>query len=97
MGTCRPFQNGRLLIFHFLKFFTSVCWVQLISGQTSSKFGHFAGVQKSSKFILVDEPGFKRVRSLTCQVRSSSKFDIFGFNPTLVGMTLSTSSSNVQN
>ena len=25
MGTCRPFQNGRLLIFRFLKFFTSVC------------------------------------------------------------------------
>ena len=25
MGTCRPFQTGRLLIFRLLKFFTSVC------------------------------------------------------------------------
>ena len=34
IGTCRPFQNGRLLIFRFLKFFTSV-WYHLISSKGS--------------------------------------------------------------
>ena len=31
LGTCRPFQNGRLLIFCFLKFFTSVWYILNIS------------------------------------------------------------------
>ena len=46
--------------------------------------GFLEGFERVRSLVLVEEPGFERVRSLTCQVRSSSKSVIFGFDPTLV-------------
>ena len=62
-------------------FFQIWAQVQPISGQTGEKFGLFGWVRS---LVLVDEPMFERVQSLTYQVQSSLKFVIFGFNPTLL-------------
>ena len=42
------------------------------------------GFETIPSSVLVYEPRFERVRSSTCRVQSSSKFDIFGFIPTLI-------------
>ena len=49
-----------------------------------SEFGIFGGFGWVRSSVLLDKPGFARVRSSTSRVRSSSKFDIFGFDPTLI-------------
>ena len=49
-----------------VRFFQIWSWVQPISGQTSSKFGHFAGVRKGSKFVFGGQ----------AWVQKSSKFDL---------------------
>ena len=46
--------------------------------------GFLEGFERVPSLVLVDETGFKRVQSSTCQVRSNSKFVIFGFDPTLI-------------
>ena len=43
-------------------------------------FGEFGWVRS---LVLVGKPGFKRVRSSTTRVQSSSKFVIFGYDSTL--------------
>ena len=48
-----------------------------------SEFGIFGGFGWVRSSVLVGKPGFERVRSSTSRVRSSSKFVIFGFDPTL--------------
>ena len=54
-------------------------------GFVGSEFGIFGGFGWVRSSVLVGKPGFERVRSSTSRVRSSSKFVIFGFDPTLVG------------
>ena len=53
-----------------------------------SEFGIFGGFGWVRSSVLVGKPGFERVRSSTSRVRSSSKFVIFGFDPTLVSILL---------
>ena len=53
-------------------------------GFVGSEFGIFGGFRWVRSSVLVGELGFGRVRSSTSRVRSSSKFVIFGFDPTLV-------------
>ena len=48
-----------------------------------SEFGIFGVLRWVRSSVLVGKPGFERVRSSTSRVRSSSKFVIFGFDPTL--------------
>ena len=52
-------------------------------GFVGSEFGIFGGFGWVRSSVLVGKPGFERVRSSTSRVRSSSKFVIFGFDPTL--------------
>ena len=83
----------------FEGFFGRRTWVQKGMKFGFSKFGfgfdlylakqvrnsdNLQGFKRVRSSFLVDRPGFERVRSSTCQIRSSSKFDIFGFDPTLV-------------
>ena len=55
----------------------------IVVGFVGSEFGIFGGFGWVRSSVLVGEPGFERVRSSTSRVRSSSKFVIFGFDPTL--------------
>ena len=69
---------GDLII---LSFFSKMF---IVVGFVGSEFGIFGGFGWVRSSVLVGEPGFGRVRSSTSRVRSSSKFVIFGFDPTLV-------------
>ena len=58
----------------------------LVLGRTQFvglEFGIFGGFGWVRSSVLVGELGFGRVRSSTSRVQSSSKFVIFGFDPTL--------------
>ena len=46
------------------------------------------GFERVRSSFLMDKPGFVKVQSSTCQVRSSSIFNIFGFDPTLITITI---------
>ena len=72
---------GDLII---LSFFSKMF---IVVGFVGSEFGIFGGFGWVRSSVLVGEPGFGRVRSSTSRVRSSSKFVIFGFDPTLVQAT----------
>ena len=55
-----------------VRFFQIWAWVRPISGQKGSKFGHFARFERVRSLVLVDEPGFERVRHVRFEtVRSS--------------------------
>ena len=69
---------GDLII---LSFFSKMF---IVVGFVGSEFGIFGGFGWVRSSVLVGEPGFGRVRSSTSRVRSSSKFVIFGFDPTLL-------------
>ena len=69
---------GDLII---LSFFSKMC---ILVGFVGSEFGIFGGFGWVRSSVLVGEPGFGGVRSSTSRVRSSSKFVIFGFDPTLI-------------
>ena len=56
----------------------------IVVGFVGSEFGIFGGFGWVRSSVLLGKPGFARVRSSTSRVRSSSKFVIFGFDPTLV-------------
>ena len=55
----------------------------ILVGFVGSEFGIFGGFGWVHSSVLVGKPGFQRVRTSTSRVRSSSKFVIFGFDPTL--------------
>ena len=72
MGTCRPFQNGRLLIFRFLKFFNSVCITrnqtknEVAQGKLSRSFLHYLAKNEEKTCLLPPflrgtllKPGFR--------------------------------------
>ena len=56
----------------------------IVVGFVGSEFGIFGGFGWVRSSVLLGKPGFERVRSSTSRVRSSSKFVIFGFSPSLL-------------
>ena len=60
----------------------------IVVGFVGSEFGIFGGFGWVRSSVLVGKPGFERVRSSTSRVRSSSKFVIFGFDPTLYSIVI---------
>ena len=58
----------------------------IVVGFVGSEFGIFVGFGWVRSSDLVGKLGFGRVRSSTSRVQSSSKFVIFGFDPTLMAI-----------